>query len=144
MVELLVQFALAMGATFGFAVLFNAPRRALLLCALNGGIAFVSRRLVLDQGASLELATLIAALGIGLVGELGARALRTPALIFKVTGFIPLVPGALSYRTVFEIINGNYADGLATGLRTGMLAAAIAGGIGTITALFRMRDTTQR
>ena len=128
-----------MGATLGFAMLFNAPRRVLLICALTGGAGTVIRRLMVDAGSPIELATYISALAIGLSSELGARRCRAPALIFKVTGFIPLVPGALSYRTVLEIINGNYGEGLTTGLRTGLLAAAIAGGIGTVTALFRLR-----
>lgn len=131
---------LAMGATLGFAVLFNAPRRTLLLCALTGGVALLVRDVLLALGASASLSTLVGALAIGLLGELGARRFRTPASVFMVTGFIPLVPGALSYRTVLELLNGNYNEGLISGLRTTLLAGAIAMGIGAVTALFRLRE----
>lgn len=141
MLMLVWEFVLAMGATLGFAVLFNAPPRVLLLCGVNGGVAFLVRRLVMGVGVPVEPATLMAALAIGLVGELGARRYHVPALIFKVTGFVPLVPGILSYRTVLEVIDGNYLDGMVAGLRTGLLALAIAGGIGVVTALFRLLDT---
>lgn len=140
MLPLLLKTLLAMAATLGFAVLFNAPRRTLPLCALTGGVALLTRELLLYAGASPNLSTLAGALAIGLIGELGARWYRTPALVFRVTGFIPLVPGALSYRTVLDLLNGNYADGLTNGLRTALLAGAIALGIGTVTALFRLRE----
>lgn len=130
---------LGMLATLGFAVLFNAPPRTLLLCALTGGAAVLVRDLLLALGASAGLSTLVAAMTIALIGELGARRFRSPASVFMVTGFIPLVPGALSYRTVLELLNGNYNQGLVYGLRTGLLAGAIALGIGAVTALFRLR-----
>ena len=137
--ELVREMLLAMVATLGFAVLFNAPRRVVLMCALTGGLGFVIREVMLMVGASPNLATLLGGFGIGVVGELAARYFRVPALVFRVTGFIPLVPGVLSYRTVLDVLNGNYTEGLVNGLRTGLLAAAIAGGIGVATALFRFR-----
>lgn len=141
---LLSNTLLAMMATLGFAVLFNAPPRVLWLCAATGGAAFVARFVLTEVGASPNLATLLAAMLVGLIGELGARAFRVPALVFRVTGFIPLLPGALAYRTVLEIIDGNYLDGLVNGLRTSLLAGAIAGGIGVVTALFRLRSGARR
>lgn len=138
--ELVRSVLLAMVATLGFAVLFNAPRRLLWVCAMTGGIALLIREALLALGTSPNLATLAGAFGIGVVGELSARRYRTPALVFRVTGFIPLVPGVLSYRTVLELLDGNYIEGLTTGLRTMLLAGAIAGGIGVATAMFRLRS----
>ena len=143
-ITLLREFLLAVGATLGFAVLFNAPPRVLVFCSVNGGLAFLVRQILRTAGLSLELATLVAAVSIGLLGELGARRHQVPALIFKVTGFIPLVPGALSYRTVQVVIEGDYTEGLATGLRTGMLGLAIAGGIGAVTALARLKRAQRK
>ena len=143
-ITLLRELLLAVGATLGFAVLFNAPPRVLVACSMNGGLAFLIRQLLGTAGLSLELATLVAAVSIGLFGELGARRHQVPALIFKVTGFIPLVPGALSYRTVQVMIEGNYTEGLATGLRTGLLGLAIAGGIGAVTAMARLKRTQSK
>lgn len=137
---LLRDAALAMIVTLGFAILFNAPRRVLLVCAIIGGVAFATRQILMQLGASQNLATLISAFTIGVIGELGARRFRVPALIFMVTGFVPLIPGVLSYRTVLDILNANYNDGLVNGLQTGLLAGAIAGGIGTATAIFRLRE----
>jgi uncharacterized membrane protein YjjB (DUF3815 family) len=141
---LLINMLLAMVATLGFAVLFNAPPRVLWLCGVTGGAAFVARVVLVELGASANLATLLAAMLVGLIGELGARVFRVPALVFRVTGFIPLLPGALAYRTVLEILDGNYLQGLVNGLRTGLLAGAIAGGIGVVTALFRLRSEARQ
>jgi uncharacterized membrane protein YjjB (DUF3815 family) len=134
------QVVLAMTATCGFAVLFNAPPRALPLCATIGGVAFLTRWLLEQAGMSLDLATLLGALLVALLSEWGARQFKAPALVFKVTGFIPFIPGVLAYQTVLHILDGNYLAGLGNGLQTAIRAGAIAGGIGAMTALFRLRE----
>lgn len=140
MIAILRDALLAMVATVGFAMLFNAPRKTLWLCGLIGGTAHLTRSLFLMIGVSANLAMLLGGMLIGLLGELGARRLRVPALIFMVTGFVPLVPGALSYRTVLAFLDGNYNDGLANGLQTALLGGALAIGIGVVRALFRVRS----
>lgn len=134
-----VGFCLAMVATLGFAVLFNAPQRSLPFCALNGGIAWLLRFGSTQIGMSLELGTLISAFAIGAIGELAARRYRVPALVFRVTGFIPLIPGRLAYETVQAMLDEQYVRGLEYAIQTVILAGAIAGGIGVATALFRLR-----
>lgn len=134
------QSLLAAGATIGFAVLFNAPPRVLPFCGLIGGAAFAARWTLQLLGLSADLGTLLGAMLVALLGEWGARRYKTPALVFKVTGFIPFVPGVLAYRTVLELLNGDYLAGLDAGFHAVIRAGAIAGGIGTITALFRMRE----
>jgi uncharacterized membrane protein YjjB (DUF3815 family) len=136
--ELVSDVLLAGVATLGFAVLFNAPRRVLWLCAVAGGLALLTREGLLLLNASQNLATLAGGLVLGIVAELGARRYRVPALVFAVTGFIPLVPGALSYQTVLALLDGDYLLGLTNGLRTSLLAGALAIGIVTATALFRL------
>ena len=139
MTVLLWQVLLAMGATGGFAVLFNAPPRVLLICAAIGGAAFFVRSMLVSVGLSLDVATLLGATAVGVLGEWGARRYRVPALVFKVTGFIPFIPGVLAYQTVLQLLDGNYVDGLASGVQAVVRAGAIAGGIGTVTALVRLR-----
>ncbi len=134
----------ALVATAGFAVLFNVPRRTLPACILIGSLGYVSKRLMLQATPALELATLVAALVVGLLGEAAARWLRAPALIFFVVGFVPLVPGVLSYRTVLLFLEGNYPDGVVSAVRTMFVAGAIAGGLGVVTALFRLGERWTR
>lgn len=78
---LLRDAGLAMVVTLGFAVLFNAPRRVLLLCATIGGIAYLTRQILMQLGGSQNMATLLSAFVIGVIGELGARRFRVPALV---------------------------------------------------------------
>lgn len=139
LIPLVRQVAFALVATFGFAVLFNVPRRTLVPCVAFGGIAYFVKQLMLLQGTTNELATLVAALTLGLLGELAARFQRAPAVVFFMTGFVSLVPGVLSYRTVLLFIEGDYNEGIVSAVRTILIAGAIAGGLGAVTALFRLR-----
>jgi len=136
---LLWQVLLAMGATAGFAVLFNAPQRVLLVCAVIGGAALFVRSVLAAIGLSLDVATLVGAVVVGLLAEWGARRYRVPALVFTLSGFIPFIPGVLAYQTVLQFLDGNYVDGLASGVQAVVRAGAIAGGIGTVTAVVRLR-----
>lgn len=139
------QVLLAMGATGGFAVLFNVPPRVLPVCAAIGGAGFVVRALLVQAGVSVDLATLLGAAAVAVFGTWGARRYRVPALLFNVTGFIPFLPGVLAYETVLQLLNGDYLGGLGSGVQAAIRAGAIAGGIGTVTALVRLRvDATRR
>ena len=134
------QVVLAMGATGGFAVLFNALPRVLPICAAIGGAGFYVRALLGGAGVSVDLATLLGAAAVALLGTWGARRYRVPALLFNVTGFIPFLPGVLAYETVLRLLDGDYVSGLSSGVQAAIQASAIAGGIGTVTALVRLRD----
>ena len=132
------QTLLASGATFGFAVLFNAPPHVLPVCAAVGGAAFLARFILTSTGVSVDVATLLGSMLVGLLAELAARRFLVPALVFKVTGFIPFLRGVLAYQTVLDLLDDNYVAGLGTGVQAVIRAGAIAGGIGTVTALFRL------
>ena len=92
-------------AALGFAVLFNVPPRRLWVCALNGTLAFAARAgLVGVQLGSLELSSLYAAGLISFLSVFWGRRFHAPALVFVIPGVIPLVPGALAFRTVRDLL----------------------------------------
>jgi uncharacterized membrane protein YjjB (DUF3815 family) len=77
---------------------------------------------------------------IGVLAELLARALRQPTMLFSIPGFIPLVPGSAAFRTLLEFVGADYAAGTASLVRTALLTAALAAGLGTVNALARIRQ----
>lgn len=133
----------------GFAVLFNVPPRLLLACVFAGAAGRVVRDLVMGGGLNIEPATLAGAVVVGLMGEYFARRYTAPALIFTVSGAIPMVPGAFAYRAMLGLIRVSNASG-DTGVtllseaainltKTGIILAAIAIGITMPVLLFRRR-----
>jgi uncharacterized membrane protein YjjB (DUF3815 family) len=134
-------------AAAGFAMLFNVPRRWLLLCAGLGALGHGMRWLLLQAGASVEVGTLVGALHVGFFGYALGRRLRVPTAIFHIPGIIPLVPGRVAYEAMIGLFRVTTATSLTTqqtlladfsvsAIRVGILVAAIAIGIAIPRLLF--------
>ena len=130
--------ALAFVATVGFAVAFDAPPRALWGCGLIGALAYVARQGALGAGLPPEPAIFCGGLAVGILGELLARRRYLPASIFTIPGFIPLVPGALGFRTVLVLVERDYPTGVASLFQAILLTGALASGLATVQVLARM------
>ena len=136
-------------AALGFAILFNTPRRILWACALMGAIGHASRTLLMNQGLSIELATLIGATAVGFIGAFMAHRLHMPVIVFTIPAAIPLVPGVFAFRTMIGILQlADQAlpdhtliltEAVTNGIKTGLILAAIAAGIAAPKLLFQRR-----
>lgn len=125
-------------SVLGFAVLFNIPRRSLLWAGLCGAAGWLVFRLCSTLGAELAAANFLAALTVGLCGEVLALLRRQPATLFIVPGIIPLVPGYGLYRSVYLIISEDWPGAMAAGFETVLVALVIATAILLSTALARI------
>jgi uncharacterized membrane protein YjjB (DUF3815 family) len=130
---------LALASAGGFGVMFDVPRRGLLACAVVGAAAYVAYQLCLLAGAPPGAAAFVAGIAVGLLALLLARWLHLPTMIFSIPGFIPLVPGALAFRTLIEFASDDYTAGIASLVRAAVITTALAAGIGTASALTRLR-----
>ena len=102
---LLEQSTWAGVAALGFAILFNVPPRALLVCALGGTLAFFARGGAIGvHHESLEVESLFAATLISFLAMFWGKRLRVPALVIVIPAVIPLVPGALAFKTVRDLV----------------------------------------
>jgi uncharacterized membrane protein YjjP (DUF1212 family) len=136
----LAAIGLALLATAGFAILFDVPRPVLLVSAIVGTLAYGARLAVLALGWPPEPAIFLAGVVIGLLAELLARGFRAPTSLFTIPGFITLVPGAAAFRTLLAFVNADYPTGTAGLVRTALLTTALAAGLGTVSALARVRQ----
>ena len=139
-VTLATNLPFVLMATAGFAVLFDVPRRALALATGIGLIGYLARQVLAVVGVTPEPATYLAALVIGLLSQEGGQRLRLPIVILTVPAVIPLIPGVPAFRAVVDFVNADYLSGLANVVRAILIASAIGAGLGTVTAVVRMRD----
>lgn len=131
---MLIELTLAFISSLAFAVVFNVPVRYLVPGAMAGTIGW----LIFRSLGGTNTAIFFAALGIGLLAEVGARMFRVPVLIIAVPGIIPLVPGVGAYSTMLALVKGDYIGALTIGAETLFAAGAIAVGIALATVPLRL------
>jgi uncharacterized membrane protein YjjB (DUF3815 family) len=89
-----------MGTAVG--VLYRIPRRALLYGALTAAFGWVVTVLLVSAGTNAVAANFFGSVALGAASEALARLLRTPAIVFVIPGFFPLVPGGGLYDDAFS------------------------------------------
>lgn len=127
--ELLIQVLVAMIATLGFSILFHAPKKQLLLCALTGGVGWLAYLGASALSAGAPLASFVATLALMLVSRLLSAIRKTPTIVFLLAGILPLVPGAGIYDTAYYMFLNDGAMAGAMALETFKIAGAIVLGI---------------
>lgn len=136
-------------ASLGFAVLFNVPVRTLAACAVCGAVAYATRTLLAASGGTgIESATLAGATLAGFAAVLFGRRLHVPAAVLVMPGVIPLIPGALAFRTMIDLLNLTAAPSAdetlvaiaaVNAFRTALIIGAIAAGVAIPSLIFRRR-----
>ena len=135
-------------AALGFAVLFNAPPRTLILAAVGGAAGYAVRSALVQSGMTgVEMATLAAAILVSFLGVLFGRRWHAPPVVFVIPGVIPLVPGAVAFRTMIDILvlttdtvrvdEAILTITAANAIKTLLTVAAIAAGIAVPSLLLR-------
>ncbi len=99
-----------MGTAVG--VLYRIPRRALLYGALTAAFGWVVTVLLVSAGTNAVAANFFGSVALGAASEALARLLRTPAIVFVIPGFFPLVPGREAYTTMRFLVEGRYGPAL--------------------------------
>lgn len=123
------QVIAAMLGTLAFVILFNAPKKEYIFCALNGGLGWLTYLLIVDWGAGATVASLGATLILTLTARILSAIRRCPVTIFLVTGIFSLVPGAGIYYTAYYLLMNDLVQFTAKGIETFKIAGAIALGI---------------
>ncbi|MDI6604803.1 MAG: threonine/serine exporter family protein [Thermoanaerobacteraceae bacterium] len=126
-------------STVGFAILFNLPKDSIIISGLSGAICWAGYIIMMYIYPSSIAATFIAAVFIGITGEIFARKKKNPSTIFIIPGIIPLVPGVYSYKTILAIIQGNYTQAFELCLQTIGIALAIAAGLIFVLSFARIK-----
>lgn len=128
-IDFIIQFVVAIFATVGFAIIFNAPKRELLFCGFTGAVAWlVYYILTVTESIGVVAASLIASIILTIIARIFAVVRRNPVTVYLMAGIFPLVPGAGIYYTAYYMISGSDQFG-AKGIETLEIALAIVFGI---------------
>jgi uncharacterized membrane protein YjjB (DUF3815 family) len=126
---ILAQLITSFIATSAFGIIFNAPKYSLVKCGLIGmggwAIYFIIEKVYDDA----VIATLAAALFIGVISNVLAKFYKTPVIIFSVAGMIPLVPGGLAYDAMRNFVENNYFPALQLAAKAFMISGSITFGL---------------
>lgn len=124
----IVQLITSFIASAAFAVLFNAPKKSLLLCGLSGMLswaAYILLKTEMDAMFSIVASSFI----VGIVGQICARYQKKPVIIFSVAGIIPLVPGGLAYDAMRRFVENNYNEAVQLAAGAFLMSGSIAIGL---------------
>jgi uncharacterized membrane protein YjjB (DUF3815 family) len=91
-------------AVIGFAMVFSVPRRTLPGIVALAVLAHLLRATLLDQGASLPLASFAAATFVGLTAAVVAPRTGEATPIYAFAPVIPLIPGTYMYDALTGIV----------------------------------------
>jgi uncharacterized membrane protein YjjP (DUF1212 family) len=98
--NLVIDVVLAGIATLGFAVFYNTAWAQVGMAAVGGMAGHGIRYLALETGASLEAATFLGGLAVGLVSGWIVRSRKTPVAVIAFAGAVSMIPGLSMYRAL--------------------------------------------
>jgi len=127
---MIIQFAAAFAATFGFSVIFFAPRRLYVACAAGGGLTWIVFLLLSEVLGAEAPAVFAAAFALTVYARLCGRIFKAPAIIFLIVGVFPLAPGAAIYNMAYALFASDVSAAAAYGVRALTAAGAVA--LGTL------------
>ena len=135
--SLFAHFMFAAVATAGFAVFFNVPLKLLFPSAVVGGIGWIVYLVIMELTNNTSLSGFIAAASVSAMGEILARKMYQPAILFVISGILPLIPGIGLYNTMLAIIQEDYLLAATKGASAILLSCSIALGVLVVAALVR-------
>lgn len=122
MMQIIYGFIFGFLSSVGFGIITNNPRRTLIPSGIVGAIAWIVYIVVGWYNHGLIMPNLLAAVVIGLLGNLSAILVKAPVNIFYVPCLVSLVPGFILYDSMRNFTLGN--DSLAA---TGFIKALTVG-----------------
>jgi len=104
MAVFLVPLVTSFIGTFGFCLIFHFPRKMILVPSLGGFLCFAVFYGMRSMEQNVFFATLVAAIVIGVYGEVFARILKVPTTILFIPACVPLIPGSNLYYSALAMI----------------------------------------
>ena len=139
--DMILPCIYAFFASFGFSYVFNLRGKNMFYAALGGGLSWFVYLLFAGCFSSDVPQFFLSMAAVALYSEIMARRHHTPATVYLVISYIPLVPGGGAYYTMEYLVAGDTALAIETGLHTLFVAGAIAMGIVLVASVARIWST---
>jgi len=133
-----LQMLFSFLAIAAFAVLFEAPKKMLVVGGAVGAVCWCVYLLMLKIGFGVYAANLIAAVAAAVLSDILAFRLRQPSTVFFIPGVLPIVPGASIYYAVYYFALGDRSQSLKNFVDAVMISVMIALAIFFVEPVFRM------
>lgn len=91
-------------AAVGFAILFNVPRRTLIVILGMGAVCGLVKYLTMIWGLEVITATFLSAIIVGFLSIPAANNRHSPMYVFSIPSIISMIPGAFSYRAILGLV----------------------------------------
>lgn len=127
--SILEQLLTSFVATGAFGILFNVPGNRLIPCGFAGMAGWLLYYGLTESGIDPVVATLAASFGVTVLSQFFAKSLKTPVIVFSVSGIIPLVPGGMAYDAMRYFVENDYGRAVELAAKAFLLSGAIAIGL---------------
>lgn len=148
MTDALLQILGAFISCVGFAIIYRAKKKRLILSGLSAALGWAVCCIVQSQTDAIFTIYFIGAAVVTLFSEVMARVTKAPATIYLVPGLLPMVPGGSLYYTTYALVTGDKAGANYYGARTALAAIGIAFGLVVVSVImhyyneFKLRKRT--
>ncbi|MDR2156274.1 MAG: threonine/serine exporter family protein [Clostridiales Family XIII bacterium] len=130
--------------TVGFCILFNAPKKLIPLISGIGAVGMFAMAFGVHLGYGAVGSAFIGSCIVAILAECSSRAGRDATTVFILPGIIPFVPGATIYKTMENILDGNFASATSNGVETFATAGSIAVALILIASVVRLFNALLR
>lgn len=135
--ELVLGFIFSFLSTFGFGVITNVPRRVLVPAGITGAFGWTVYLLTEPLTTSIIVPNLLAALIIGLLGNINAVFIKSPVNLIYIPCLVSLVPGVVIYASLKDFALGHYNAAGHNLIKTLTVALALDLGFAIAESLFK-------
>lgn len=102
--DILKDAFLSLFVAVGFALLFETPKKGLIIAGILGGLGHAIRFAMLQLDFGLVSSTLSGTVVIGLMGIYCAHKIHLPPVVFTLPACITMIPGLYAYKTMLGCI----------------------------------------
>ncbi|WP_270334920.1 threonine/serine exporter family protein [Ligilactobacillus acidipiscis] len=135
--ELVLGFIFSFLSTLGFGVITNVPRRVLIPAGITGAFGWTVYLLTEPLTTSIIVPNFLAALIIGLLGNINAVFIKAPVNLIYIPCLVSLVPGVVIYASLKDFTLGHYNAAGHNLIKTLTVALALDLGFAIAEVLFK-------
>lgn len=140
----IIQLICAFIGSFGFGMLFNVRKKAILPGAFGGLLCWLVYLVSINFTPNIFVASIISSGFTALYSEILARFLKSPAIIFYIPAVVPLIPGSSLYYTMSSVVSGQWDNFRNFGLETVYFTFGIACGLSIVSAAIYILTRNKR